>query len=65
MATFNYKGHTYDLYIRPWKKQSKGRYEALKWITGLKWAWERISMEEYNEARSNAAHVNYKAKVKI
>jgi hypothetical protein len=65
MATFNYKGHTYDLYIRPWRKKNKGRYEALKWITGLKCTWERISIEEYNEARANATQTNYKAKVKI
>lgn len=45
MATFSYKGHTYDLYIRPWKKKNKGRYEALKWITGLKCTWERISVK--------------------
>lgn len=65
MATFRYKGYSYDLYIRPWKKQNKGRYEAIRWVTGLKWTWEHISMEEYNEARSNVAQVNYKAKVKI
>ena len=47
MANFRYKGYSYDLWIRPWKKGNK-KYEALKWKTGMKkTTWERIPFEQY------------------
>lgn len=64
MATFRHKGFTYDLYVRPWKKINKGRYEALRWETGLKCTWERIPFEEYEKARIESES-KHKAKVKI
>lgn len=53
MASFKFKGFTYDLWVRPWKK-GKAKYEALKWKTGLKCTWERISFEEFEKARLEA-----------
>lgn len=50
MAKFKYKGFTYDLVIRPWKK-GDAKYEALKWKGNLKFTWERISYEEYLKAK--------------
>lgn len=46
MADFEYEGYTYDLYIKPWKK-GKAKFEALRWVTGLKCAWERIPYKDY------------------
>jgi hypothetical protein len=54
MASFRLKGFTYDLWVRPWKK-GKAKYEALKWVTGMKRpTWERISFEEFEKARLEA-----------
>lgn len=50
---FRYKGYTYDLYIKPWKKGNK-KYEALKWETGYRCTWKRILYKEYLEAKSKA-----------
>jgi hypothetical protein len=47
---FRFKGFTYDLWVRPWKK-GKAKYEALKWKTGFKCTWGRISFEEFEKAR--------------
>ena len=49
MTDFKHKGFTYQLFIRPWKK--KGKYEAIKWKTGLKFTWERISYIDYMKAK--------------
>lgn len=48
--TFRLKGFTYDLFIRPWRK-GKTKYECLKWKTGLKCTWERISFDDFEKAR--------------
>jgi len=41
MAEFRYKGYTYDLWIKPWKKGNR-KYECLRWKTGDKPSWEKI-----------------------
>ncbi len=53
MSCFRYKGFTYDLWVRPWKK-GRVKYEALKWKTGLKCTWERIPFNEFEKARIEA-----------
>ena len=58
MSTFKYKGFTYNLILKPWKK-GKAKYEALKWKTGLKCTWERISFDEYLKAKGE--YLNAKA----
>jgi hypothetical protein len=50
MATFRFKGFTYELFVKPWKK-GKAKYEALKWKSGLKCTWERISYDEFLKAK--------------
>lgn len=50
--TFRKNGFTYELFIRPWKK-GKAKYEAIKWETGLRNLWERISYEEYLKAKQS------------
>ena len=62
MAAFRFKGFTYDLWVKPWKK-GKAKYEALKWKTGLKCTWERISFEEFEKARLEAEKLNLKRNV--
>lgn len=51
MSSFTFKGFTYDLWIRPSKKGKANKYEALKWKTGLKCTWERITLDEFENAR--------------
>ena len=46
MLDFKYKGFSYELIVRPWKK-GKARYEAIKWQTGFKNLWNRITYSEY------------------
>lgn len=53
MANFKYRGFTYELIIRPWKR-GKAKYEALKWKTGFRNLWERISFEEFEKSRLEA-----------
>lgn len=54
MSTFRYKGFTYDLWIKPWKKGNK-KYEALKWQTGQKKATcERIPYEHFLKMKRKA-----------
>lgn len=47
-SMFTFNKYTYDLFIRPWKK-GKSRYEALRWLNGLRCTWERITIEEYKK----------------
>lgn len=42
-----HNGYTYEVYIRPHKKENKGRYEAIRWKTGFRNFWERIPYQEY------------------
>ena len=49
-ADFRKNGSSYAIIIRPWKRGNK-RYECLKWKTGLFCTWERISVEEYHNAK--------------
>lgn len=53
MANFKHKGFTYEVIIRPWKK-GKAKYEAIKWENGLRNFWERISYDEYLNAKSES-----------
>ncbi len=53
MAAFRYKGFTYELIIRPWKK-GDAKYEAIKWQTGFRNLWERISYSEFLKIKSKA-----------
>lgn len=57
MTAFRSKGFTYDLYVKPWKK-GKYRYECLRWETGFRNFWERISYEEFEKARVDAGGEN-------
>ena len=43
MASFKFKGFTYDLWVRPWKK-GKAKYEA--WAS-LKGKTQEDAMKEY------------------
>jgi hypothetical protein len=43
-----YKGYTYIVYIRPWKKKV-GRHEVIKYPNGYRNLWERIPYKEYLE----------------
>ena len=52
MANLRYKGYTYELIIKGWKK-GKARYEAIKWQTGFRNFWERIPYEEYEKVKLN------------
>lgn len=40
-------GYTYEIYIRPWKRANKGRFECVRWKTGIRATWEHISHEDY------------------
>jgi len=53
MADFRYKGFTYELITRGWKK-GKAKYEAIKWETGFRNFWQRISYNEYLKDKSEA-----------
>lgn len=55
MAAFNHNGYTYDIYVRKWMRDARRRTECLKWRTGMRWTWERITADEFN-----AAHEQYK-----
>lgn len=48
---FRFNGYTYDVFVRPWKKKNK--FEFIKWKTGLRNFWERISKAEYDETLKN------------
>ena len=50
--TIKHNGFTYEVYIRPWKKTSKGRFEAIKYKTGFRNLWERITYQEYLEVKN-------------
>ena len=51
MADFKHNGFSYELIIRGWKK-GNAKYEAIKWRTGLRKLWERISYEDYKTIKS-------------
>ena len=54
MADFRHKGFTYEVIIRPWKK-GKAKYEIIKWKTGFRNLWSRISYDEFlKEVKSEA-----------
>lgn len=46
MKGFRYKGYTYELIIRPWKK-GDSKFEVIRWKTGYRNLWERISYKEF------------------
>lgn len=48
MKNLNYKGYTYTIITRPWLNGSR-RYEAIKFVTGFRNLWERISFNEYKK----------------
>lgn len=52
MADFKYKGFTYELIIRPWKR-GNSRYECIKFKSGFRNLWERISYDEFLKAKSD------------
>lgn len=56
MNTFRRNGFTYDLWFKPWRK-GKVKHEALKWKTGDKNTWERISYAEYLKAKNNIMEI--------
>lgn len=51
MADFKYKGFTYELILRPWKT-GKSKIETIKWKTGYRNLWERISYDEFEKVKS-------------
>lgn len=50
-SDFKHNGFTYELIIRPYKK-GKAKHEAIKWQTGYRNLWKRISYEEYLKAKA-------------
>lgn len=46
MANFKHKGFTYELIIKPCKNK-KTKYEYIKFETGFRNLWTRISYDEY------------------
>lgn len=48
--SFRLSGFTYDEFLRPWMRNKSRRRECLKWPTGYRNFWERISPEEYDNA---------------
>ena len=53
MADFRHKGFTYEVIVRPWKK-GKAKYEVIKWQTGFRNLWSRISYDEFLKVKSEA-----------
>ena len=53
MADFRHIGFTYEVIIRPWKK-GKAKYEIIKWKTGFRNLWSRISYDEFLKVKSEA-----------
>lgn len=50
MADFKHNGFTYEKIVRPWRK-GKSRVECIKWVTGFRNLWERITIEEYESVK--------------
>ena len=48
MKNLKYKGFTYTVIIRPWKK-GKSKYEVIKYKTGFRNLWSRTNIDEYNK----------------
>ena len=51
MSNLKYKGYTYELIVRPWKK-GNSKYECIKWINGFRNLWERITYNEYLQIKN-------------
>ena len=47
-----YKGYSYEVIIKPWKKGNK-RYEVIRWMSGFRNLWERISYADYLKVKSD------------
>lgn len=52
MSNFNFNGYTYEIITRPWKPKPLQK-EYIKWKTGYRNFWSRISREEYSNAYMN------------
>jgi hypothetical protein len=50
---FRLNGYSYKLIVRPWLKGQR-RNEAIRWVSGLRRQWERISYDDYLKAKSEA-----------
>lgn len=50
MADLVYKGYSYEVITRPWKS-GKNRYEVVRWKTGYRNLWDRISYEKFLELK--------------
>lgn len=44
--SFSKNGYTYEIICRPWLSGKK-RFEYIRWKTGFRNLWERITREEY------------------
>ena len=51
MADFKYNGFSYELIIRPWKTKTS-KYEAIRWVNGLRNLWGIIPYDEYLKIKS-------------
>lgn len=49
MKNITHGGFTYTVYIRSWVKGNK-KYEVIKYVTGLRNLWERVSLSDYHKA---------------
>ena len=47
---FTLKGFRYLVYIRPWKKKRREKYEFVKHVVGWRKNWEHINEDTYMEA---------------
>ncbi len=55
MADFKHNGFSYELIIRPWRK-GKAKHEVIKWKTGFRNLWERITYDEFMRLKSESAN---------
>lgn len=46
MKNIKYNGYTYTVYIK--RKGSKIFYEVIKYVTGFRNLWNRVTIDEYN-----------------
>lgn len=49
MPDFKYKGYSYEKIIHNTNKGKK--YEYIKWVSGFRNLWDRISESEFNNAK--------------
>lgn len=58
MEDIKHNGYTYTVYIRGWLKGNK-KYEVIKYLTGFRNLWERVSLQEYNQIKTQKNEQQY------